>query len=136
MLGTRSPSLHMPTFSSTLSSHRLFSSLQSSLFVAVRHFSFQFHAESLSFSLICSSFSSSSCRKPKSCSFSQLSHVSSRIWTLPNLLTLSRIACTPAICYFIYFANWKWAIPTMLFASFTDFVGFRAFSFRFLSTCF
>ncbi|KAK7086646.1 cardiolipin synthase [Halocaridina rubra] len=42
------------------------------------------------------------------------------IWTIPNLLCISRIACSPLLCYYVVCADYKLALGLFMFAGFTD----------------
>ena len=49
------------------------------------------------------------------------------IWTIPNILTLSRISCTPVLCALVYGGQYKYAFIGLCIAGFSDWLdGFLA----------
>ena len=48
------------------------------------------------------------------------------IWTVPNLLCVSRIALSPYLCYLVLAAEHQWAMGLFLLAGATDLVGERS----------
>ncbi|XP_037802643.1 probable cardiolipin synthase (CMP-forming) [Penaeus monodon] len=42
------------------------------------------------------------------------------IWTIPNLLCVSRIALSPYLCHLVLSADYNWALGLFMFAGFTD----------------
>ncbi|ROT79982.1 hypothetical protein C7M84_001290 [Penaeus vannamei] len=42
------------------------------------------------------------------------------IWTIPNLLCVSRIAFSPYLCHLVLSADYNWALGLFMFAGFTD----------------
>ncbi|XP_068215392.1 centrosomal protein of 83 kDa [Palaemon carinicauda] len=42
------------------------------------------------------------------------------IWTIPNLLCISRIVCSPILCNLVITGEYKWALGLFMFAGFTD----------------
>ena len=49
------------------------------------------------------------------------------IWTIPNILTLSRISCTPILCALVHGGQYKYAFIGLCIAGFSDWLdGFLA----------
>lgn len=49
------------------------------------------------------------------------------IWTIPNILTLSRISCTPVLCALVYGGQYEYAFAGLCIAGFSDWLdGFLA----------
>ena len=54
-------------------------------------------------------------------------NIKQTIWTIPNILTLSRISCTPLLCAFIYNGQYNYAFIGLGIAGFSDWLdGFLA----------